>query len=296
MDGLFINYRREDSAPYAGRLYDFLRRRFPSHEVFMDIDAIDPGEDFVDAIDRTLSASRVVIAVIGPAWATAREASGSRRLDNLDDPVVRELSAALTSNARVIPVLVGGASMPRTDNLPTALHPLARRNAIEISDTRFLPDCERLTSAIARVIEPIESTGEPPPVQNRHASPKNRGVGFSTSISLATFKAVLWTAYAVGLLTVLVFALSGRFSGGEMVFINLLLQGLGAWINVMILRGKNWARIAYVALLAMGLPSAFLSFIESGAEIALNFVGIFLSVWAIRIMFTAPVKQIFERR
>ena len=185
--------------------------------------------------------------------------------------------------------------MPRTDNLPAALHPLARRNAIEISDTRFLPDCERLTSAIARVIEPIGSTGEPPPVQNRHASPKNQRVRSSTSISLATFKAVLWTAYAVGLLTTLVFALSGYFSGGEMVF-NVLLQGLGAWINVMILRGKNWARIAYVALLAMALPSAFLSFIQSGAEIALNFVGILLSVWAIRIMFTDPVKQIFERR
>ena len=53
--------------------------------------------------------------------------------------------------------------MPRTDNLPAALHPLARRNAIEISDTRFLSDCERLTSAIARVIEPIGSTAEPPP-------------------------------------------------------------------------------------------------------------------------------------
>ena len=71
----------------------------------MDIDAIDPGEDFADAIDRTLSASRVVIAVIGPAWATVKEASGRRRLHNPDDAVVRELSAALTSNARVIPVL-----------------------------------------------------------------------------------------------------------------------------------------------------------------------------------------------
>ena len=93
---------------------------------------------YLSGLNRTLRASRVIIAVIGPAWATAKEASGSRRLDNPDDYVVRELSAVLTSNARVIPVLVGGASMPRTDNLPAALHPLARRNAIEISDAALL--------------------------------------------------------------------------------------------------------------------------------------------------------------
>jgi hypothetical protein len=68
MKGLFISYRREDSAPYAGRLCDHLRRTFPTASVFMDIDAVDPGADFVNVIDRTLSDSAIVLAVIGPRW------------------------------------------------------------------------------------------------------------------------------------------------------------------------------------------------------------------------------------
>lgn len=197
--------------------------------------------------------------------------------------------------------------MPRTDNLPAALHPLARRNAIEISDTRFLSDCERLTSAIARVIEPIGSTAEPPPVQNHHASPKDQRVGSSTSTSLAKFKAVLWTCYAVELLGLLV-SIHGAAAKGVLQFSNLvvnaLLFGLGAWIIVVLPRGKNWARIAYAALLAVTYPLGFLGFalgflpggiVPSGAEFALTVVGFVLSVWAIRIMFTDPVKQIFKR-
>ena len=95
MNGLFISYRREDTAPYAGRLCDFLRREFPDDDIFMDIDAIDPGEDFVDRINRTLAASKIVIAVIGPKWVQIADANGARRLDNPDDYVVRELCAAL---------------------------------------------------------------------------------------------------------------------------------------------------------------------------------------------------------
>ena len=154
MSGLFINYRREDAAPYAGRLHDFLQRVFPDSKVFMDIDGIDLGEDFVYAINQKLAASKVVIAVIGPNWEKVIDGTGSRRLDNPDDYVVRELYSALESNMRVIPVLVGGAVMPRSDALPTRLQPLVRRNAIEISDTRFVTDAERLCAAIARVINP----------------------------------------------------------------------------------------------------------------------------------------------
>jgi hypothetical protein len=49
---VFINYRREDTAPYAGRLYDRLTAHFGEGQVFIDIDQIEPGEDFVEAINR----------------------------------------------------------------------------------------------------------------------------------------------------------------------------------------------------------------------------------------------------
>lgn len=53
-----------------------------------------------------------MLAVIGPAWTTASTPAGLRRLDLPDDYVRREVGAALAGDARVIPVLVGGAAMP----------------------------------------------------------------------------------------------------------------------------------------------------------------------------------------
>ena len=190
MDGIFINYRRDDSAPYAGRLYDHLRRSFPGQKVFMDIDAIDPGEDFVDAINRTLESSRVVLAVIGRSWSAAADEAGKRRLDNPDDYVVRELSAALASKARVIPVLVGGASMPRTDALPVPLVALARRNAIEVSDSRFSFDADRLGAAIRKLLDP---DGEHDWDKDAQRDSGNRAAVMKASArdALTTFKTVL---------------------------------------------------------------------------------------------------------
>ena len=294
MSGLFINYRREDTAPYAGRLYDFLRRAFPDSKVFMDIDGIDPGEDFVYAINQTLSASKVVIAVIGPNWEKVTDGTGSRRLDNPDDYVARKLCAALESNVRVIPVLVGGAAMPRSDALPTRLQPLARRNAIEISDTRFVADAERLSSAIARVIDPTAPSAG--------SSQRTANVDTKRDSSLAdavtTFKTLLWTGYALSVLAV--FVQLGRAKEEEvvpMLIFYILLLGFAPWFNVMLLRRKNWARMAFIALLFLSVPAVFLEWSDqSGAQVALNMVSIILSIWLVRMMFTEPIKGLFVRR
>src|SRR5262249_6610666 len=145
---VFINYRREDTAPYAGRLYDRLTEHFGEGQVFIDIDQIEPGEDFVEAINRKIGACDVAIVAIGPHWLGAPDASGKRRIDDKEDFVRMEIVAALQRNIRVIPVLVGGAVMPREQDLPEALAPLSRRNAIELSEIRFRADVNRLIEAI----------------------------------------------------------------------------------------------------------------------------------------------------
>ena len=145
---LFINYRREDTAPYAGRLYDRLIAHFGADQVFIDIDQIEPGEDFVDVINRKVGACEIAIISIGPNWLSVTDASGKRRLDDEEDFVRMEIIAALERKIRVIPVLVGGARMPRKQDLPEALAPLTRRNAIELSETRFHADVSRLIEAI----------------------------------------------------------------------------------------------------------------------------------------------------
>ena len=291
MNGLFINYRREDSAPYAGRLYDFLRHAFPDRKVFMDIDAIDPGEDFVNAITKTLESSKVVIAVIGPNWLKATDRNGSRRLDNLDDYVYRELSAALGSDARVIPVLVGGAEMPRSDSLPPGLQLLARRNAIEISDTRFTTDSERLGEAIAKALDTEMSRGE-------GSRTGRKGGATDAADSMTTFKTILWTSYALGLVAMfLQIDKAEPGSGAGVVVFGVLYFGLAAWFNVMLTRGKNWARMANLALGVLSIPGLFATLGSlSSTEVVINVIGVVLWGWVLWLMFTDPLKRIFMKR
>ncbi len=150
MSTIFISYRRDDSAPYAGRLYDRLSAHFGAGEVFMDIDHIEPGEDFVEVIERKVGACETAVVLIGKRWLAAADASGARRLDDPADFVRLEVAAALQRGARVVPVLVGGASMPGPADLPEPLAALARRNAVELSDSRFHRDVDRLIAALAR--------------------------------------------------------------------------------------------------------------------------------------------------
>jgi hypothetical protein len=109
---IFINYRREDSAPYAGRLYDRLISHFGEGEVFMDVDKIEYGENFVEAINRKISACDIAIVSIGPDWLGATDESGKRRIDNTEDFVRMEIVTALKGKIYVIPVLVDRARMP----------------------------------------------------------------------------------------------------------------------------------------------------------------------------------------
>lgn len=152
---IFINYRRDDSSGSVGRLYDRLVTRFPENQIFIDIDNLAPGVDFVDAIERSLGSCEVLIAVIGRHWLGASDGEGNRRLENPDDFVRLEIGNALKRDIRIIPVLVDGASMPHSRDLPDDLKALARRNAIEVSYTRFRADSERLIIAIERIFETI---------------------------------------------------------------------------------------------------------------------------------------------
>src|SRR5215217_8276408 len=150
---VFISYRRDESAGYAGWIADSFDEYFGEDKVFRDIDSLEPGLDFSEAIERALESSEVLIAVIGKNWLTATDAAGQRRLENPDDFVRVEIATALKRNIRVIPVLVQGASMPGTDELPEDLAPLTRRNAFELHDTSWGDDVGRLISALERVLE-----------------------------------------------------------------------------------------------------------------------------------------------
>ncbi|MDO9135743.1 toll/interleukin-1 receptor domain-containing protein [Hydrogenophaga sp.] len=148
MDGIFISYRRDDSAGYAGRLYDRLAAHFGADQVFMDVAGIELGTDFVTAIEQAVGSCKVLIVVIGDEWLSTTDAAGRRRLDDPHDFVRLETSVALEREIRVVPVLVGGALMPRGDELPANLKALARRQAIEISHKQWEASTRELIMAL----------------------------------------------------------------------------------------------------------------------------------------------------
>jgi hypothetical protein len=144
---VFISYRRDDAAGYAGRLEEALEQRLGHGSVFRDVLDIAPGADFVLAIRQRLAGAQTVLVLIGPRW-TGGEAPGARRIDDAQDFVRLEVQEALSSSAQVIPVLLPGARMPAEAELPEPLRPLARRNAMSLGDTHWGADIERLMAAI----------------------------------------------------------------------------------------------------------------------------------------------------
>ncbi|MBM4262440.1 MAG: toll/interleukin-1 receptor domain-containing protein [Deltaproteobacteria bacterium] len=151
MSAIFISYRRDDSAPYAGRLYDRLCARFGADRVFMDVDGIPPGVDFVAHIGAKVASCDTMIAVIGKKWLEARDGNGQRRLDDPHDFVVLEVAQGLQRGIPVIPVLVGGASMPRAADLPDPLRGLAQREAVSLRDDEFHRDANTLITVLAKL-------------------------------------------------------------------------------------------------------------------------------------------------
>ena len=177
---IFISYRREETAYPAGWLFDRLAARFGRGQIFKDVDSIELGEDFVEVITTAVGSCDVLLALIGNRWLSVADAAGARRLDDPDDFVRLEIEAALARDVRVIPVLVEGATMPRADELPPTLAALARRQALELSPSRFNFDTNRLLDTLDRALEEVRSTPVESPATRRRVSKRAQllaGVG-----------------------------------------------------------------------------------------------------------------------
>jgi hypothetical protein len=207
MRDIFICYRRSDSGGHAGRLRDALAARLPEWHIFRDLDAIGPGEDFVQAMSREIASCDVFLAVIGAHWLTATLPDGRRRLDDPDDHVRRELAEALARGVRIIPVLVAGAAMPAPGQLPPGLSALATRNAITLDDEGWDSDVERLVAAIDS-----GRAGSQVPFRRPAATarPGPSAEGFAWLKSAARQPRLVLVAVAVAASAAIAIALSGR--------------------------------------------------------------------------------------
>lgn len=149
---IFISYRRDDSAGYAGRIYDRLTSHFGADRVFMDVDDIKPGDDFVKVLDESEKNCAALVVVIGRIWSSVRSAKNGLRLFDPQDFVRREIAAGLKNNVRLFPVLVGGAAMPEVADLPDELAPLAHVQAVTIHDAAFQRDMDQLMTALDDIV------------------------------------------------------------------------------------------------------------------------------------------------
>lgn len=165
-----ISYRREDSSPAAGRLYDRLLAEFGPGNVFMDFDSIDYGVDFRKKIQQTLEQAQVVIAVIGPAWMGQR--GKKRRINEPTDFVRIEIAHALARDIPVIPVLLDKTPMPREEALPEEIRGLVYRQALVLdTGVDFHHHANRLIKALRKIVvvaptirdEPAPPPPPPPP-------------------------------------------------------------------------------------------------------------------------------------
>jgi len=157
---VFINYRRADTGHAAGRLRDMMVTRFGERSVFVDVEDIEPGADYVEAIDGYVSSCVVMLVLIGDEWLAARDRAGHRRIDDPADRLRLEVESGLRNRTRVIPVLVDGASMPKTRDLPESLVPLSRHQSVRVRHETFRADAEHLIDAIANLaLESGASTG-----------------------------------------------------------------------------------------------------------------------------------------
>jgi TIR domain len=144
---VFLSYRRDDCAGYAGRLEDALEHVLGKGRVFRDIHDIGAGEQFADVIRASLAQAHVTLVLIGPRW-QGPLADGKRRIDDPEDFVRMEVAAALASGNKVIPVLLSGASLPQTAGLPEPLRSLTRRQTLTLNETSWDADFVRLVESL----------------------------------------------------------------------------------------------------------------------------------------------------
>ncbi|MEM7251660.1 MAG: toll/interleukin-1 receptor domain-containing protein [Pseudomonadota bacterium] len=150
---LFLSYRRFDSQGFAGRIGDDLGDAFGDAVIFRD-DEIQPGDDFTRTLSDALARAEALLIVIGRRWLSAADPDGRRRIDDETDWVRREIEAAAARDIWILPILVGGATMPSPSTLPDSLVFISRQQAYVINDRSWEHDIDGLIELIKRRLGP----------------------------------------------------------------------------------------------------------------------------------------------
>ena len=153
--GIFVSYRRADSAGYAGRLVDKLKSEF-GNQVFFDVDSIRPGANFHDVINETLAKCGAVVLLIGKRWLERNESSPL--FGDSQDVITQEIQSTLDLKIPIVPVLVDSASMPAEGALPARFQEISSLNAMELRHTSFDRDVQAVSEHLANILGGAKAT------------------------------------------------------------------------------------------------------------------------------------------
>lgn len=162
MAGIFVSYRRDDSQGFAGRLADDLLELFGPELVFRDVE-IPVGLDFSEVLHRAVAGCDALLVVIGRQWQGVAASGAGSRLFEPGDWVRTEIEAALQQRKLIVPVLVGGAAMPRAEQLPDSIASLARRQAFVMTDRDWEHQLQQLAAELRRRLPTLDAAALQPP-------------------------------------------------------------------------------------------------------------------------------------
>jgi hypothetical protein len=163
---VFICYRGDDEPWAPDVVYAALADRFGADAVFKAGYSLLPGDVFPSVLEEMAAACRVMLVCIGPRWLNARNAHGTRRLDEKDDWVRTEIELALQARNHVIPLLLGNPDevvVPTSEELPTDLAPLSLRQGFRLQRGGQLKTtlpllAERLVELVPSLATPKSAT------------------------------------------------------------------------------------------------------------------------------------------
>lgn len=137
---IFLISRYDNTVDLRDRIAEQIHERYGAKSLIAGIHAQSLPE-YAQRVQSQMSRCRVALVVIGPTWARDRDPYGYRLIDNPYDPVRIEVREAFAQRRLVVPLLLHGAIMPRMEELPPDLAPLALRQGFQVrNDPEFAGD------------------------------------------------------------------------------------------------------------------------------------------------------------
>ena len=118
---------------------------FGDAAVFLDKEDLRGGSAWRKEVQRTLGAKPVLLLLLTPQLLGATDADGKLRIEDPQDPVRRELAAALDVGAEIVPLLCDGCEMPpQISALPPPFDHLGERTWRKLRAYDWKSDLQRL--------------------------------------------------------------------------------------------------------------------------------------------------------